>query len=227
MKAAVLESQLKKETNSAVGTLRRMEILDKLPCIDRINRRSKRSFFKKIIHGGQAAWFMANVISRLAGALQVTLFEDVTIAYTLCGLVSAIAWQDCPQDLEDGFDIEIPKDLWGKHLDGSRQEDLDSVLAKSVLIRVIAYGMLAAFAGVHLASWKYPFFSTAEAWIWRSGAVETRVFGVLVLRFGDLSNYGKTRHWSLAIAGPGYFSARLALIVISLAAFQQMPASAI
>lgn len=224
IEAAVLEARRKEKRDKSDLAGAGVTLFDALPSAAQIDRRSKKSGFEKIIAGGQAAWFMANVISRLAGGLQVTPLEDITVAYTLCGLVSAIAWFRCPQDLEDGFEIEMEETLVAQS--GSRKGELDGVLVDSVLVWVTAYGMLAAFTGIHLAFWRYPFPSAAEAWIWRLCAVGTLVFGALVLRFGNLQDYGKTRHWSLAISVPGYFVARLALLVVAFTALRRMPASA-
>ncbi|CAN8099662.1 unnamed protein product [Discula destructiva] len=201
-------------------------LLDAFPSDVQIDKRSKKGWFEKIIAVGQAAWFAANVIYRLADGLQVTPLEDLTVAYTLCGLVSAIAWFRCPQDLEDGFEIEMPTEETSVTQDGTRQGKLDGVLVDSVLVLAITYGTLAVFTGIHLAFWSYPFPSVAEAWIWRSCALGTLLFGALVLRFGDMRHYGKAPHWSLAIALPGYLGARLALLVVAFTAFRRMPASA-
>lgn len=81
--------------------------LDLLPSGDAIDRRSKKTWFEKILAGLQALWFCANIVSRLASGYVVTPLEDMTIAYTCCGLIASVAWLRCPQDIEDPFEVDL------------------------------------------------------------------------------------------------------------------------
>lgn len=78
-----------------------------LPSGQAIDRRSKKSWFEKLLAGCQALWFCANMVSRLVEGYPVTLLEDMTIAYTCCGLVASLAWLRCPQDIEDPFEVDL------------------------------------------------------------------------------------------------------------------------
>lgn len=134
-----------------------------LPQKDDIDRRSKKSWLEKIIAGGQALWFIANIITRLAGGYQVTLLEVITISYACCGLIAMLAWFRCPQDLEDPFEVDLRGTgaMTGKGGVGSSVKGklLDSCMPGLVILS------LTMVTGVHLIAWQYPFPSAAEAWI--------------------------------------------------------------
>lgn len=189
-----------------------------LPSESQIDKRSKTSWFEKIVASGQAVWFVANIISRLAGGYQITPLEDMTVAYTCCGLISAIAWFRCPQGVEEAFEIDRARTIAAPCNDDTPEKDSDHV------VRTTVYVILAVFTGIHLAAWNYPFPSAPEAWLWRAGSMATLMFGVVLLYFGD-RRVGRSRHWSLAVVVPGYLMARLSLMVVASTAFRRMPAS--
>ncbi|KAI3396992.1 hypothetical protein diail_11319 [Diaporthe ilicicola] len=208
-----------------------------LPDGDAIDRRSKKSWFEKIVAGGQALWFCANIVSRLAGGYQITPLEDMTVAYTCCGLIASVAWLRCPQDIEDPFEVDlggaaaaaasVPDSLsvagggggGGVCVGGGSPDDLSDRFMSGMVCLV-----LGLFTGIHLAAWRYPFPSAAEAWVWRCCSVATLPLGLLVLSYGD-RDIRRSRHWSLAVTVPGYVLVRLALLTVAATAFRRMPLS--
>lgn len=224
-----------------------MALLLLLPTTADINKRSKTSGFAKTVAGAQALWFTTNVVARLADGLPVTPLEAMTLAYTVCGLVSALAWFRCPQDLEDPFVLELPprRAPQGASPDSSNtqsplslvaspaKEDKDIKLgcgsspidatAGNTLVRSLVLLTLAVFVGVHLAAWNYAFPSVVEAWIWRASSLAILPLGVHFIYFGsrDLG----IRHWSLLVTVPLFVVVRLAVMIIAFTAFRRMPAA--
>lgn len=190
--------------------------IDMLPQKDDIGKRSKKSWFEKIIAGGQALWFSANIISRLLGGYQVTLLEDVTMAYACCGLIAMAAWFRCPQDIEDEFEV----DLGG--FEGVTGDSEDVLCNLQVMVSRCISGLmilsLVIVTAVHLAAWQYPFPSAAEAWIWRSCALATLPLGFLIVYFNKKN--------TLMVTFPLFALARLALWTVACTAFRRMPLSA-
>lgn len=190
--------------------------IDMLPQRDEISRRSKKSWFEKIVAGGQAVWFSANVISRVMGGYQVTLMEDVTMAYACCGLIAMAAWIRCPQDIEDPFEVVL------RELDTAAGQRAGpscnlQVLVDRCMSELVILSLLVV-TGVHLAAWQYPFPSAVEAWIWRSCALSTLPLGSLVVYFSKMS--------SLKVTCPLFAVARLALWTVACTAFRRMPVTA-
>lgn len=190
--------------------------IDMFPQNEDIGKRSKKSWFEKIIAGGQALWFSANIISRLLGGYQVTLLEDVTMAYACCGLIAMAAWFRCPQDIEDEFEVDL------KGFEGLTKDNEGSVCTLQVLVNKCISGLmvlsLVIVAGVHLAAWQYPFPSAAEAWVWRSCALATLPLGSLTIYF--------IRENTLKVTFLLFALARLALWTVACTAFRRMPFSA-
>ncbi|KAK7697964.1 hypothetical protein SLS64_013051 [Diaporthe eres] len=187
-----------------------------LPQRDDIGRRSKKSWFEKIIAGGQALWFSANIVSRLLGRYQVTLLEDVTMAYACCGLIAMAAWFRCPQDIEDEFEVDL------REFQGMTSDSEGSACNLQVLVNRCISGLmilsLVIVTGVHLAAWQYPFPSAAEAWVWRSCALVTLPLGSLIVYLNKTN--------ILTVTFPVFALARLALWTVACTAFRRMPLSA-
>lgn len=190
--------------------------IDMLPQTDDIGKRSKKSWLEKIIAGGQALWFSANVVSRLLEGYQVTLLEDVTMAYACCGFIAMAAWFRCPQDIEEPFEVDL------RGLEAMKREGESSFCNLKVLVDSCISGLvilgLVIVMGVHLAAWQYPFPSAAEAWIWRSCALATLPLGFLIVYFNKTN--------ALAVTFPLFALARLALWAVACIAFRRMPLSA-
>lgn len=225
-----------------------MALLLLLPTTADINKRSKTSGFAKTVAGAQALWFTTNVVARLADGLPVTPLEAMTLAYTVCGLVSALAWFRCPQDLEDPFELELPPPRRapqgaspvssstpspsslvaspakeGKDVKlGCGSSPIDAT-AGNTLVRSLVLLTLAVFAAVHLAAWNYAFPSAVEAWIWRASSLAILPLGVHFVYFGsrDLG----IRHWSLLVTVPLFVVVRLAVMIVAFTAFRRMPAA--
>lgn len=209
--------------------------MDMLPGGDLIDRRSKKSWFEKLLAGGQALWFCANIISRLASGYPVTPLEGMTIAYTFCGLVASLAWLRCPQDIEDPFEVDLDGayDVVIAAVECGYSTDRDSSSSGSVrpsspvkgsdgLMMGIVCVVLAILAAMHITEWNYPFPSAVEAWVWRSCSVAMLPVGLLILFYGDRC---RSRHWSIAWTAPVYVLVRLALLTVAATSFRQMPLS--
>lgn len=190
--------------------------INMLPHKDDIGKRSKKSWLEKIIAGGQTLWFSANIISRLVGGYQVTLLEDVTMAYACCGLIAMVAWFKCPQDVDDPFEVDLHEigALGGKSKGVSCVLELMVDRCQAGLVTL----SLILVAGVHLAAWHYPFPSAAEAWIWRCCSLATLPLGSLIVHFSHRN--------ALWVAGPVFMFARLALWTVACIAFRRMSLSA-
>lgn len=210
-----------------------------LPSGGAIDRRSKKSWFEKMLAGGQAAWFCANAVSRLAGGYPVTPLEAVTVAYTCCGLVASVAWLRCPQDIEDPFEVDLggvadaalecgyttdqdSGSSSSSSTDGAKSTQGCPISGSDKLMMGIVCVVLSVLAAVHVAEWNFPFPSAAEAWVWRGCSVAMLLIGLLILFYGDRC---RAKHWSLAWTGPVYVLVRLALLTVAATAFRRMPLS--
>lgn len=188
--------------------------IDMLPQKDDIGKRSKKSWFEKIIAGGQALWFSAKIISGFLGRYQVTLLEDVTEAYACCGLIAMAAWLRCPQDIEEEFEVDL------RGLEGVTRDGEDSLCKPQVMTGIsLTILSLVIVTAVHVAAWLYPFPSAAEAWIWRSCTLATLPLGSLIIYF-------KKKRNALRITFVLFVLARLALWTVACTAFRRMPLSA-
>lgn len=212
--------------------------IDMLPNGAAINRRSKKSWFEKILAGLQAMWFCINIVSRLADGYLVTPLEVMTIAYTCCGLIASVAWLRCPQDIEDQFEIDLDtaddeetiaalecgystgRNSTSTSTNTTRPSCL--VAGSDRLMMGIVCVVLILLAAMHIAEWDYPFPSVAEAWIWRSCSVATLPIGLLILFYGDRC---RSKHWSLWWTAPVYVVVRLALLTVAATSFRQVPLS--
>lgn len=220
----------KHESHGSSGIL--MELL---PSGNLIDQRSKKSWFEKILAGGQALWFCANIVSRLAEGYPVTPLEDMTIAYTFCGLIASMAWLQCPQDIEDPFEVDLDAvdDAVFAAVECEYSIDRDDSSSSSIrpsspvtgsdgLMMVIVCVMLSLLAAVHMAEWNYPFPSVVEAWVWRSCSMAMLPIGLVILFYGDRC---RSKHWSRVWTAPMYVLMRLALLTVSATSFRQMPLS--
>jgi hypothetical protein len=187
-----------------------------LPERDDVNRRSKKGWLEKVIAGGQAVWFCANMASRVVGGFQVTLLEDITAAYACCGLIAMAAWLRCPQDVGDAFEVDLCGIEASKGTGGSEMGDLQALFNRC--ISGLAALSLTVVTAVHLAVWEYPFASAAEAWIWRCCAVATLPLGFLIVYFRGRN--------MLLLSCTGFIVARLGLWTVACTAFRRMPVSA-
>lgn len=190
--------------------------IDMLPQNDEIDRRSKKSWFEKIIAGGQALWFSTSIMSRVVGGYQVTLLEVVTIAYACCGLIAMVAWFRCPQDIDDPFEIDL-RTAGTLTEKGGVRVCFWGILVDRCTSRLVIVSLMMV-TGVHLSAWQYPFPSVAEAWIWRSCSMAMLPFGSLIVYFSGRN--------PILGAFPLYVIARLSLLTVACTAFRSMPASA-
>lgn len=199
-----------------------------LPQKEGIDKRSKKSWFEKIIAGGQALWFSANTVSRLAGGYEVTLLEDMTMAYACCGLIAMAAWFWCPQDIQDPFEVDL---MGAGALAETQAGDRGLCVVQMVGNRCLSGRVMLSLCmvmAVHLGAWWYPFPSEAEAWVWRSCALVTLPIGLVLLRSRDVffrDVYFRNRRVFL-VSIAAFVLARLALWTLACVAFRRMPVSA-
>lgn len=186
-----------------------------------IDKRSKKNWFEKIVAGGQALWFSANMASRLAGGHQVTLLEDMTMAYACCGLISMVAWFRCPQDIQDPFEVDLGElgALTEKELEGSERCPCSVQIVANRCLSGLVILSLFMVTAVHLGAWQYPFPTVAEAWVWRACALVALPLGFVLLYFMD-------RNVLFLVSCAGFVLARLALWTVACIAFRWMPVSA-
>ncbi len=152
--------------------------LSQFPSDDEIDARSKSDWVTKAIAIVQGAWFAANTASRLISGYPITLLEDMTAAYVVCGLAMSILWFRCPQDIQERFLIPLRGG-------GNPNEEYDvvSYKARRALRWTIIYTLMPVvmlFVGIHLAAWNYPFPTVTEAWMWRASVMLTLVLSGVI-----------------------------------------------
>lgn len=190
--------------------------------------REKADWLAKGIAIFQALWFAATVVTRLVGIYQISLLEDMTIAYAACGLVMFICWFRCPQGLMES--LQVPSDP-GKRMaayqdrDAPDRSELDVHVLIDMIIFIIAAALLSVFVGIHLGAWHYPFPSIPEA-LWRAANLSGGVFGgnpfYTIMRL-DLSRRMVDAAFKLNFLI--YILCRAIVFALALAAFRRSPAS--
>ncbi|KAK3401691.1 hypothetical protein B0T20DRAFT_120716 [Sordaria brevicollis] len=212
----------------------RMEFED-LPSDEEINDRNKSNQLLKSISIFQTAWFVGNILYRLSTGLGVSLLEDLTAAYAVCGFVQFIAWFHCPQDINRPFTIvlrEKEKCIPKYHYQDTFDAPDEAILLFGFpLLNCVAFAAsVLVFTGIHLATWKYAFASVAEMWLWRFCSMAT-ILGLLPAFIiwgllppsGHLNNRQSAGLVLVILLGTLYVSARVIIIVIAFAAFRSAP----
>lgn len=206
----------------------RLEFAD-LPSDEQIADRSKSGRVLKTISVFQTLWFIANIIYRVCAGLQVSLLEDLTVAYALCGLLMLIAWFRCPQDVCQPFIIRLRSESDASPRVDMRRQDTSLWLKKRVfhypLLACLAFSFCAAgFTAIHLAAWKYSFSSVTEQWLWRSCSVAMLPLLGIMFTCRDFTWLEGTIGYSFVLfAITLYIIARLILISLAFAAFRKAP----
>ncbi|KAK3494858.1 uncharacterized protein B0T23DRAFT_119722 [Neurospora hispaniola] len=78
-----------------------------LPTDDEIADKSKRDWTFKSLSIMQTLWFIASMIARLSRGYPVSLYEDITVANAICGVIEFSCWFHCPQDIRLPFIVEL------------------------------------------------------------------------------------------------------------------------
>lgn len=78
-----------------------------LPTDDEIADKSKRDWTLKLVSIIQTVWFIVSVIARLSRRYPVSLYEDITLANAVCGVIEFTCWFRCPQDIRLPFIINL------------------------------------------------------------------------------------------------------------------------
>ncbi|KAJ2906286.1 pre-mRNA splicing factor ATP-dependent RNA helicase prp43 [Zalerion maritima] len=99
----------------------------------------------------EALWFPCNVVTRLVNGIPISLLEVATSGYVLCGLMTAVAWFKCPQNVEKDFRLEIARE------DIRRARKMETVTLSLSSYYLLFAGFSLPFTAVHLAAWNYPF----------------------------------------------------------------------
>lgn len=70
------------------------EAIDNIPdiSVEEIDARGRASWLEKLIVCGQACWFIAQCITRLANGLPISLLELNTLAHAVCVLLTYFFW---------------------------------------------------------------------------------------------------------------------------------------
>ena len=209
---------------------RRVQPCD-VPTDEQIKRRCKTDSLAKGIAMLQALWFVLTLFSRLVERLTVSPLEFVTMSYVLCGLIMYVAWFKSPQGVEEPFDV-MGKDT---PLQGEQKLEFLSAEVEGMKcisnIKKAAIGtiLFLVFAGIHLASWNYPFPTQVEVYLWRVSVLGTLVFGELTFLFKELCTEipFNPRHdlktWTLSIFFLFYVICRLGIITLLTMAFRWAP----
>lgn len=120
--------------------------LTDFPSNAQIDKRAKKDWLSNAVAISQAAWFVANILSRLVGRYQISLLEDTTVAYVICGLVMFVFLFRCPQDMHEQFMIKpcTPK----RALESTH---LPSFLYGKSTLPLLGF-LFNVFVGIHLAA---------------------------------------------------------------------------
>lgn len=192
-----------------------------LPTDDDINMRNKTDWLTKLIAFGQTAWFAADIVGRLSQGYQVSLVEDITAAYVFCAVSMYCCYAQCPQDLQESWDLTLEETEGGRSTTEIPCGEIDVERASAYFACWI---LLAIFIGIHLAAWSYPFPSLSEAWLWRAAST-CLVSGFLVL-------YSLRNEWevssnlkqiALYSAVAFYSIARLLLVALAFSSLRKAP----
>ncbi|KAK7738527.1 hypothetical protein SLS53_006047 [Cytospora paraplurivora] len=159
-----------------------------LPTDEQIKRRCNTESLARGIAMLQALWFVLTLLPCLVGRLVTSPLEFVTMSYVFCGLAMYIAWNQCPQGVEEPFVIAAkgikPQMAHGPEVLSVQVEGVKwtSDMHKAV------YGttIFLAFTCVHFAPRNYNFPTKVEVYLWRCSVLGTLVFGVLTFLLRDL-----------------------------------------
>jgi hypothetical protein len=197
-------------------------LFHQLPQNSQIDARSKSDWISKTIAICQALWFVSNTASRLVAGYEISLLEGLTTAYVFCGLVMFISWYQCPQDVEEKFDLQI-QGIQRTSAGGEKSMSGLKRISDTMLALAIVF-FLAIFTGIHLAAWNYPFASAAEAWIWRVLSIATFVLGLSYAVFMlDIKEHPILENASF-VTMIVYLFIRLGITVLAFIAFRHAPA---
>lgn len=194
---------------------------DNLPKDMDIDDRSKTVWTAKLISMAQMLWFTTNLISRLILRYNISLIEDITASYILCGIVMYCCWWRCPQNIREPWVLRIDTNFTWEH---ESRRPLRKYTLEGMEIYLTSV-ILVALIGLHIAAWGYPFPSLVEAWLWRSGSMG--------LTFGFPSINSMHRHWQYAASRTKrwalrpfisfYVTSRLLLVIIAFTALRKTP----
>jgi len=186
----------------------------------KIDSRTKSDWIAKSVAVLQATWFLATVLSRITQDFTVTPLEDITSASACCGLTAFLLYFRCPQDVQERFPLKLKAEASGyRPPSNGRLLELSGSQVVSLAIVV-----LAAFSGIHLAAWNYPFPSVVEVWMWRAAVLFTFITGAVTI---NMRNLVPDHDMLLAMYYTPlglYIFCRLLTVTLAFAAFRSCPA---
>jgi len=188
--------------------------LGDLPTLDQMKNGSRKDYLSKAIALLQCLWFTANILSRLVNRFEVSLLEDLTMAYVLCGILMYASWFHCPQGIREPFALRCNA--------GSAANLRRPVLLYMSDRLMFGFGViiLGLFVAIHLGAWHYPFPTAIEMWLWRVCAIMTFVLGVTTAWL-TLDHSEHPIATTILIL---YALARVTVIGVAFSVFRQAPA---
>ncbi|KAK3338514.1 hypothetical protein B0H65DRAFT_325185 [Neurospora tetraspora] len=107
-----------------------------LPTDNEIADKSKRDWTLKSLSIIQTLWFIVSVVARLSRGYPVSLFEDITVANAICGVIEFACWFHCPQDIRLPFIVkpDIPRAANGPSTAAEREEPEEEATVEALLL---------------------------------------------------------------------------------------------
>lgn len=171
---------------------RELGIIKRLPSIseDEINDLNKSDMFVKSLAVCQISWLCIQLSTRLARGMPTTQLEVVTLAFTVCSILTYCLFHSRPKDVQTVREVEAsryptPQELirianLGPRIFGSCRQDV-AIPNNSMHTRKGPYFPFSAvfaviiFGSLHLIAWNYEYPSLVERTFWRASVVITLV----------------------------------------------------
>ncbi|KAK6440589.1 hypothetical protein LTR95_003194 [Oleoguttula sp. CCFEE 5521] len=176
---------------------RKIGIIDRLPVItsDQVDDRNKGDLVVKGIVVAQVAWFIIQLVARVASNLPSSQLEIVVLAMSACSFVTYLLLVDKPQDIRtviytsasrppqptdvarvairgSHHTIWTRKQYWMPNnsmpCNGTRGRKWNNVRSLSA-----SFFAAILFGGIHCAAWNLRFPTAAERLLWRATALAT------------------------------------------------------
>jgi hypothetical protein len=159
-----------------------------------IDDRSKADWVFKSLAIVQIAWFIAQLIGRAAGDLQVTTLELFTLGTVVCAAVTYSAWWEKPFDIRIPLTVEAESDLPDTIHVVPRLPLFVRAEANERLPRLKLHGqyifmmsILLVFGGMHLIGWQFHFTTPVEQWLWRGSSLGSLVLPIAMACFSGIA----------------------------------------
>ena len=206
-----------------------------------IDTHARSDWLGKSITVAQALWTIAQIITRAAQQLDISLFEFMTVGYLTVALISYVFWFSKPYNLAAAVVAvhsgivttetdppPTPDSNWirGDELGPNECQSFGSKMA-SVLdhqffgsqelegypLGGCFFVVAAIFATSHFLGWNFAFASTAECWLWRSCCILLVVCPLALILLGQFTRSKPS--WWQSWGGSLLFYMSLLLYVLS------------